>query len=56
MDNFPEESRWRCTLDLAERLPRLQTHFLDDVLSECGIGRREEDALHDAYNDAKLTA
>ena len=56
LDKFPMEDRWRCTLELSDRLPGLHTHFLDDVLEECGFDRRDEDADHDAYNDAKLAA
>ena len=59
VDNFkvlPKPERWRCTIDLADRLPKCEIKLLDEVLEHCGFERREEDALHDALDDAQLAA
>ena len=56
LDKFPDDSRWKCTMKLANRLLKLKTYQLDDVLSECGLKRRDEDAMHDAQIDAECAA
>ena len=53
---IPRSERWRCTMKLAPRLPRLKTFVLDDVLEECDFERRDEDAHQDAMTDAECAA
>ena len=50
----PKPERVICALDMASRLPNLDTYFLDDVLEKCGLDRRLDDAFHDAKDDAVL--
>ena len=56
LDKFPKDDRWRDTCDICNRLLSLKSKQLDDVLSECGLERRDEDAIHDALIDAECAA
>ena len=54
IEKLPKSERVRGALNMASRLPNLDTYFLDDVLEKCGLDRRIEDAYHDAKEDALL--
>ena len=48
--------RWRCAQELCKRTKNWRLWSLDDALEHFGYRRREEDAFHDALDDARLTA
>ena len=52
MKGLPKKERWRCTKELADRKTKCVIKTLDEVLEHCGFSRREEDAAHDAVEDA----
>ena len=48
--------RWRCTFELAERVPEVKIRDLDTLLEHFGFEARDEDVLHSAVRDCQLTA
>ena len=48
--------RWRCAQELCKRTKNWKMWNLDDALEYFGYARREEDADHDALEDARLAA
>ena len=43
LDAMPPDSRWRCTLELANKIPGLNMVTLDDALEHFGFERRDVD-------------
>ena len=56
LDALPPDSRWRCTQEMANRIPFLNMVTLDDALEHFGHERRDVDKHHDALEDARLAA
>lgn len=56
LDGLPKAGRWRCTMELSERLPNSYIKNLDAVLQDCGFDSRDWDSIHDAVIDAQCCA
>ena len=56
LDALPPDSRWRCTQEMANKIPGLNMISLDDALEHFGHERRDLDKPHDALEDARCAA
>ena len=56
LDALSPDSRWRCTLEMASKIPGLKMMTLDDVLDHFGHERRDVEKPHDALEDARCAA
>ena len=53
---LPDVSRWKCTLNLCYKEPKIKYRGLDNVCSVLELPMRDPDGEHDALEDAKLAA
>ena len=56
LERLPGKERWRCTWEMADRVPFLVHGGLDDLLEHFGHPRSDLEAYYDAMEDCILTA